>query len=237
MKNAFILAVAIAVSCGLGDVVCAAEAEISQDVFAMVPELGMTVGVLGTLELDTEALAKAKTLIAEAEAVAKVWHKANDAKLAELGKGRAAAQKRGDKDAVTKLQRESNAMTRVFHGDLLKRCTAVLAVLPDDETRHAARGEFLYRSLHAIYGTKLFFDVGLSKKQTEAMRKLCVEAVKADLGMRMQHASYMVEPGREVLRQALTKVLSPDQAVQAYKLLAERQPAFWPPEKAPKPLE
>jgi hypothetical protein len=237
MKIAFILAVAIAVSCGLGDVVGAAEAEKTADVFTAVPELGMTVSVLETFELDAKVLAEAKALVAEAEAAIKAWHKANDAKLAELGKGRAAAQKRGDKDAVTKLQRESNAMTRVFHADLLKRCTAVLAVLPDDETRHAARGEFLYRSLHAIYGTKLFFDVGLSEKQTEAMRKLCVEAVKAGPAMRMQHASYLVVPGREVLRQALTKVLSPDQAVQAYKLLAERQPAFWPPEKAPKPLE
>jgi hypothetical protein len=234
------LTFAVLVFCGLG-AVHGAEAQavkLPSDIFRYkVPDLGVTAPILVDLGLEPDVLVKAKVLVAEGEAASKAWHEANDEKLAKLYKDQREARAQKDNDTGNALGKEINALLDARAEDMEKRRAAVLALLPDDETRVKAKAEFFFRSLYAMWATSEFFKVQLSQKQVAAMRVLCLEAVKAVPEKRLLTQQDMAPTGCEVLREAFTKVLSPDQAVQAFEKLAKRDKRTWPADQAPQPMQ
>jgi len=198
--------------------------------------IGTTYEILEGFELEPEVLGKAKVLFLDAVKAWDTWKAEVAPKRKELFDKAAAAKKAGDSEGYLKSRKEAYALEKALNDDMGKRLTAILAVLPDDETRIKARAEFLYHNLTTDnWGTAPMFELELSAKQHQALRALCVEAIKAKSDLAIHIRGTANGASKKVAVEALTRVLGPDQAVEAYKKLSARDKRSWPPEKAPKP--
>jgi len=224
------VAVLVVVALSLG-VVSGAEGErISARAF------GLSYEILEGLELDAEVLKKADALFQEAGPVYDTLKEATDRKKKDLNARAKAASKKGDKKTASKLRAESKELGEALTAELGKRMEVVLALLPDDETRAKAKAGAIFLVMSKnCHSTTPMFELELSAKQIAAMHALCLEVVKAEPDLKVHHRPSMLQYAKSIGRDALTKVLGPHQAVEAYKKLTKQDKRAWPPEDAPKP--
>jgi hypothetical protein len=198
--------------------------------------IGMTYEILAGLELEPAVLEKAKALFLDAANVHETWTAHVAPKRTEIWDKVLAAKKAGNKEEEASLRKEVRAIDKALYDGMGKRLAAILAALPDDETRIEAKAEFLYYNLTKdCWATTPVFELDLSAKQMEVLRAMCVEVIKAKPDLPLNHRASVNATSKGIVTEALTKVLSPDQAVEVYKTLTERDKRVWPPEKVPKP--
>ena len=179
-----------------------------------------------------ELLAKVNAKLLEAKKADDEWAAETRPKHSELWKQARAAKKDGDDAGYKKLRKEADALKIAYMEMMGKFNAEVLAMLPSDEARLQVRADMVF-----LTGKRTFEKLELTQKQWDAIRVLCTEGVKPNPKMRSYVRQDMFPICDAVTKDALTKVLSPEQATTLYERLAKKNPKKWPADQAPKPVE
>jgi hypothetical protein len=195
--------------------------------------VGISAGeVAKQLAESPELLAKVNAKLTAAGKTVTAWYAGDSPKMNALTKKSREAKKAGDTETYKKFRKEAEAL-KAAHIEAMGKVNAeILAMLPDDDARLQVKADVVF-----LTGKRDFDGLELTEKQLATVRALCTEAVKAKPEARSYLRPDMLSLNKKVVRESLTKALSPDQAVTLYKKLSEKDPKAWPPEKSPAPVE